>query len=644
MATLNLDYSTGIDQYVDDEEDLLLAHYRGEALIEQPRNSLFYLTTKERENILGWYSFQDKEVLEIGSGCGCITGTLCDSSKRVVSVEQSQKRARITFERHKERENLEVYAGNITDIPFEQKFDYVVLIGVLEYAQRFFLEYPTDSFFLKKIRSLLKPDGILLVAIENRYGIKYFAGANEDHLGEPYVSLGGYSNRDVKTYGKKELEELLGNCGFPATKFYYPFPDYKLPSVIYSDEQLPSYTEAAMLPIYTYGNAVNFSIQETMAGIVKNGQFDFFSNSFLVEAGTNLSQFSDITFAKFQPKRTEDYQILSVKKNTNDFVKSPMGSRAKEHLENYQKIHEKLGNSGIKVCKVQKSSSEKEWQAEYIEGKSISELVDLAGEKSGEKGIKLEIQNLVDFFYSISDYVVLDNPVLDELKELYVEPTYVLKYGLMDLNASNILYQSNIGYVLIDQEWEESRQIPTEYAILNSLGYLYSTCPTLKSFFSLTSLFEEFGLSREKVSVLEKISDYYFIKSNPVLDEEKCEIFEQLSQYEIIQDSGVSWAEKYASLSSHTKLVEDELHHQNEQVGFLSEHYNRVVELIRQMDDQLQGRNEEVTNLSIHYNRVVDRIRELEKQLDERNQQLTDLSTNYNRVVKLLNDSEKNGD
>ncbi|WP_422658509.1 class I SAM-dependent methyltransferase [Paenibacillus sp. EC2-1] len=616
VATLNLDYSTGKDQYVDKEEDLLLAHYRGETPIEHPRDSLFYLTTKERENILAWYSFQNKEVLEIGSGCGCITGTLCDSSKRVVSVDQSQKRARITFERHKERENLEVYAGNIADIPFEQKFDYVVLIGVLEYARRFFSEYPEDFFFLKTIRNLLKPEGVLLVAIENRYGIKYFAGANEDHLGEPYVSLGGYSNRDVRTYGKQELEELLVNCGFPKTKFYYPFPDYKLPSVIYSDEQPPSYAEAAMLPIYTYGNAVNFSIQETMAGIVKNGQFGFFSNSFLVEAGTDLSQFSDITFAKFQPKRTEDYQIISVKKKDKNFVKSPRGSRAKAHLNSYQKIHEKLEKSGIKICKVQKSPSENEWRAEYIEGKSISELVDLAGEKNGKAGIRLEIQNLLDFFYSISDSVMLDHPVLDELKELYVEPTYVLRYGLMDLNASNILYQSDIGYTLIDQEWEESRQIPTDYAVLNSLGYLYTTCSTVKNYYSLMSLLEDFGLSREKVSVLEKIPDIFFKGPHSVLDEEKCLVFEQLSQYEIIQNSGIDLEVKYAALSSHTKLVEDELYHQNEQVGFLSEHYNRVVAQIKQLEDQLEERNQQVTDLSTNYNRVVKLVHDLEKHKD----------------------------
>ncbi|UQZ33771.1 hypothetical protein C2I18_09685 [Paenibacillus sp. PK3_47] len=613
MAKLNLEYSIGYDQYIDKEEDMLLAHYRGENQIENPRDTLFYLTTTERENILAWYPFENKEVLEIGSGCGCITGTLCDASRKVISVEQSQKRARITFERHKERENLEVFAGNIIDIPFEQKFDYIILIGVLEYSRRFFSEYPEDEFFLKTIRNLLKPEGILLIAIENRYGIKYFAGANEDHLGEPYVSLTGYSNMNVKTYGKQELEKLLSNSGFPKTNFYYPFPDYKLPSVIFSDKKLPSIAEASLLPIYTYGNPVNFSVQEAMAGIAENGQIDFFSNSFLVEAGTTESSFSDVTFAKFQPKRNEDYQIISIQREGGGIIKRPRSSKARIHLENYRKIHEKIDNAGIRICKVRKSLTNDEWHAEYIEGQSISDLVEMAGQKNGKDSVIEEIQSLVDYFYSLSEAVMLDQPIIEELKNVYSGETFVLKYGLMDLNASNLLFQREAGYIIIDQEWEESKQVPTDYAILNSIGYLYSTCPTVRGYYSITELLDRFGFSQEKIAVLEKVSDFYFKVKNQILDEEKNMIFERLSHYKISLNNESNLDAEFATLSAHAKRVEDELHHRNEQVGFLSENYNRVVAQIEQLEIQLHERNEQVAHLSENYNRVVKMIQDFQQ-------------------------------
>lgn len=601
MAKLNLDYYTGIDQYNDKEEDLLLAHYRGETRIEHARDSLFYLTTGERENILAWYPFENKDVLEIGCGCGCITGTLCDSSKSVIAVDQSKKRAQITFERHKKRDNLNVYAGNIIDVKFDKRFDYIVLIGVLEYAKRFFSESPEDEFFLKKIRELLKPEGVLLIAIENRYGIKYFAGANEDHLGKPYISLQGYSNTDVKTYGKMELERLLGNCGFTKTRFYYPFPDYKLPSMVYSDHRLPSHTDARLLPIYTYGNAVSFPIQEVLSGLIDNGEFGFFSNSFLVEAGTGGSIFSDIVYAKFQPARTEKYQIVSVEREGKRLSKRPRGLEAKAHLENYQRIHEKVAKAGIAICQVSKTCSEDEWEIEYVEGESISEMVDQAGENNGKNGILREIRKLIDYLYSVSELAILDQPIFEDLKGVYPEPTYILKYGLMDLNASNILFSKKTGYTLIDQEWEESKQVPTDYAVMNSIGYLYTACAAIKNYYSLEKLLKEFGLSLDKVTVLEKIADAYFKKEHAVLDEDKCLIFEQLNRYDIVQPP------------EQTKQMQLQLQEKNQQVAHLSENYLRVVNQISELERQLIERNEKVAYLSENYLRVVDRLTEIEK-------------------------------
>lgn len=43
----------------------------------------------------------------------------------------------INYERNKHYDNLEIIVGNFNDIKFENKFDYITLIGVLEYARLF---------------------------------------------------------------------------------------------------------------------------------------------------------------------------------------------------------------------------------------------------------------------------------------------------------------------------------------------------------------------------------------------------------------------------------------------------------------------------------------------------------------------------
>ncbi len=63
--------------------------------------------------------------------------------------------------------------------PFKKEtFDVVTLIGVLEYA-RVYGGPGGEVKLLQQARSYLKPDGLLVLAMENQLGLKYFAGIPE---------------------------------------------------------------------------------------------------------------------------------------------------------------------------------------------------------------------------------------------------------------------------------------------------------------------------------------------------------------------------------------------------------------------------------------------------------------------------------
>ena len=90
--------------------------------------------THLRKNILNWYDFnKESDALEIGCGLGAVTSVLCGKCKTVTAVELSKRRATAAWLRCREKENLEIIVGNLNDIQFEKKFDYITLIGVLEY-------------------------------------------------------------------------------------------------------------------------------------------------------------------------------------------------------------------------------------------------------------------------------------------------------------------------------------------------------------------------------------------------------------------------------------------------------------------------------------------------------------------------------
>ena len=117
---------------------------------------------------------------------------LCQKAGKVTSVELSRRRAEINFARNSEKENLTIMVGNLNDMTFPENFDYVVVNGVLEYAMSFTEGETPYETFLKEMGGYLKPEGKLLIAIENRLGLKYFAGAPEDHTDIHFFGIDGY--------------------------------------------------------------------------------------------------------------------------------------------------------------------------------------------------------------------------------------------------------------------------------------------------------------------------------------------------------------------------------------------------------------------------------------------------------------------
>lgn len=293
---LNLQYYSGTDLYSDGniEDELLdiVSKYGEEAFdtIIKEKNSwpILYHLSDMRQNIVTWYPFKDKaNILEVGAGCGAITGALTDRADRVVALDLSKKRSTINAARNREKQNLEVMVGNFNDIQsnIQERFDYVTLIGVFEYAESYIEEESPQEVFFEKINALLKDDGKILIAIENRFGLKYFAGCKEDHFSLFGEGISGYnSTKGVRTFNRDEWIRLLDKCGFKNYKIYYPYPDYKFPTTIYSDEYMPKAGELTNnIRNFDTDRIMLFDETKAFDNIIENGKFGEYSNSFFIE-------------------------------------------------------------------------------------------------------------------------------------------------------------------------------------------------------------------------------------------------------------------------------------------------------------------------------------------------------------------------
>lgn len=519
MAQLNLDYYDSKDIYNDGSiEDRLLEFYRDKKKLDFSKDDVFYLTTDVRNNILNWYPFTKKDsVLEIGCGCGTLTEFLCNQCAHVTCVEGSKRRSEITYYRHKNKDNLEIYAANFDTVKLNKKFDYIILIGVFEYAKQFFDSSTPFDDFLVKIKKLLKSTGKVLIAIENRYGIKYFAGANEDHLISPYVGLEGYEQFNVQTFGKKEFTDLIEKYGFSKSKFYYPFPDYKLPSIIYTDKRVPKKNEIFEIPIYPYGSPLTFDIPKALRGFLDNDCFGFFSNSFLVEFGGPKSNLSEVLYAKNTSTRMKDFKIITVETEDQRIEKIGCSKKALKHLEQLKITHDLLNSKGIKACHITREDNK--FVLEKIEGTNVVCYIESLLREGKITEVEQELDHLIHFYHSISVKEKITNPIIAEIKKVYKDETYVLKVALLDGNVSNIVRSDNGEYIFIDQEWIDSRQLPTDYLIYHSLSYIFGICKDLLSVDITEKIYKKYGINEKKKKLCGQIEQYYYNESQKIIDD-----------------------------------------------------------------------------------------------------------------------------
>lgn len=260
------------------------------AIVDWPTE---YHLSAARHNLLRPFKIgQGDRVLELGCGCGAISRFLGESGAIVTAVEGSLRRAVIAAARCRGLANVSIYCDNLITFASEDKFDFVTLIGVLEYAPRFVEGCDPVTMVLNHARSFLKPGGTLILAIENQLGLKYLNGCNEDHLGIPYYGINDlYRDREPVTFGRHALSNRLLAAGFSEQTFFYPFPDYKLPCVILSghalsDERL----NIADLLVHQSGNTRPETWQRAFAenlawrAVIRNRMLPDLANSFLILA------------------------------------------------------------------------------------------------------------------------------------------------------------------------------------------------------------------------------------------------------------------------------------------------------------------------------------------------------------------------
>lgn len=282
----------------------LLAKYGNDteaALRGETSPHCLYAFSPLRENLFEWVEFEkNARILQIGSDYGSYTGLLSARAGEVVVLDERDENLEVNWIRHGDRENLRFVRGSFfgtekgqnaegedreggaagqagykeyrpkektsctAEELMERPFDYVVMAGIFE---GFGKEHAAS--LLEYAAGFLKPGGTLFAASENEAGVRYWMGAK------------AFENGFLETE-YRGLFDVLAKKYSGSFTMYYPVPDYRYPSAVYSDDYLPQFGDLTNISARFDGEGLRLgSEEEAMAKACKNGIFTKFANSFL---------------------------------------------------------------------------------------------------------------------------------------------------------------------------------------------------------------------------------------------------------------------------------------------------------------------------------------------------------------------------
>ncbi len=507
---LNYKFYLNSDLYSDGdsaEEEMLRISKDNSWETELKRGNKWYILyhfSSIRKNIMEWYPFKENAtLLEIGSGCGALTGMFSQKVGRVVCAELSQRRSLINAYRNHDCSNVEIVVGNFEDMIFEEKFDYITLIGVLEYAAFYMTENSPFEAFIKKVKSLLKPDGVLFIAIENKMGFKYLNGAKEDHTGERYSGIEDYINRKERTFSKPELAKLLNSCGFYDIDFYYPYPDYKLPDTIYSDRILPREGELRLwgtnydqTRIATYNDGI-------MADqVCRDGMSDYFSNSFLVIAGEKKAA---PDYAHYTNTRKNEYQTRTlIHKEKQIVCKSYLNASSRTYdifssmVSYYSELDREFRNVTYLDCK----KREDRLEYSYLDGYPLER--ELYALRHKPEQLIQKLVQIWDYYYACDPEYEIDFVVTDAYRHIFKGYGVELdcksyKYTNPDMLLHNLIACEGKVYC-IDYEWVFDFPIPRYFTLYRVAKDFYDRYMMyISAKFTMNEFIERVGVPKDDI-------------------------------------------------------------------------------------------------------------------------------------------------
>lgn len=471
--------------------------------------TIMYQLAESRANLIGWLRLKERaSVLEVGAGCGTITSALLEKGASVTCQEENIIYCRCNALRHKACP-LVICAAPLSQCETQLDDDYDV-ITVLDVP----LTGQDAEQLLHMLRRHLKPDGMLVIAAKNKFGLKYWAGNKEMYT---HTYFAGLENNGVRLYSKEGLSRLLRQTGFEQQEFYYPYPDERFALDIYSDRYLPKKGDLNYNIVnYEDDRMLLFDEQKVFDSIIEEEKFPFFANAFLCLAGAQgqavLPQ--ETVYARYACDRSRKFAVCTqiTGQDVRKYAVYPQGAAHIGHiLQAYEKLSCQYAGTRLRFNRcIRRQAADGSIYAEFelLHAKALQEQVEQAVIAGRLQDVSDTLRTMIRLIRDQNQKNSMLFEMTDafrrvfgkDLQEDALQGTACSEISDIDLILPNILTGEDGTWHVIDYEWTFFFPVPQNFIIYRTLFFLNHENPHQKEL-SMERLLEFAGISQKEAVV-----------------------------------------------------------------------------------------------------------------------------------------------
>lgn len=394
-------------------------------------------------------------------------------------------------------------------------YDIVIAIDVLEYAKDI-------EQSLAYVRSLLKPDGTLILATDNRLGIRYFCGDQDPFSGKNYDGIENYrhllpweiESMEGRVYSKAEWIEFLEKAGFNKHRFFSVFPRISNPQLLLAEDYEPNEAlDIRIFPEYNNPDTVFLLEEELYPSLMDNKLLHSMANGFFIDCPLKAEHLP-VNQVTLSGERGAKHAMATMVRSDGTVEKHALYPEGQEKLCQLFSNNQYLLSHGVNMIEAQIRGTA--YVMPYVSGIPANDYFrDLL-----EKDTELFLSQLDVFFNIIlhsSEPAALgeinweqfepgwenrkkDDPNKDKWKKIASgsqkereDLGVILKRGYLDLVSLNCFYLDGT-FVFYDQELY-LENVPAKAIMLRTIEFIYKFNDQLDNIIPRSALLERYGIT-----------------------------------------------------------------------------------------------------------------------------------------------------